>query len=98
MSENAPVLKIDDALEYYESTKAKSKPGLLKIDLARLMFKNSNEKTMPVLMSNVISGKTARIDPEWVKAICKATGVDANFLFGIAPMDEKLKKQFYENK
>ncbi len=89
MSENKPALRINEALDFHEKTKAKSEPTIQKIDLAKELFKGAKPKTLPVNMSNLVNGKTTRVDPAWVKHICAVTGVDANFLFGIKPMNPK---------
>lgn len=91
-----PALRIEEALDFHEKTKAKKEPSIRKIDLARELFKGANPSTIPVNMTNLVKGKTTRVDPCWVKHICKTTGVDANFLFGVKPIDPK-KLDKYEN-
>ncbi|AFM54819.1 hypothetical protein B620_gp41 [Croceibacter phage P2559S] len=96
MEKQKPALRIDEALDYHEATKAKSTQSLQKKDLGELLFADAKPKTQVVNISNLITGKTSRVAPAWVRKICKATGVDANFLFGIKPMDSK-KLDKYES-
>lgn len=96
MEKQKPALRIDEALSYHEATKAKSAPSLQKKDLGELLFADAKQKTQVVNVSNLITGKTSRVAPAWVRLICKATGVDANFLFGIKPMNPK-KLDSYES-
>lgn len=97
LEKNKPALRIEEALEFHKRNKKESEPNILKIDLGRVLFKGAKEKTISVNMSSLINGKTTRVDPKWVAYICERTGVDANFLFGIEPMSDKLKKEFYES-
>ena len=91
MSDNKPALRINEALDFHEKTKAKSEPTIQKIDLAKELFKGAKPKTLPVNMSNLVNG---RVDPLWVKHICAVTGVDANFLFGIKPINPKILDKY----
>lgn len=89
-----PALRIEEALDFHEKTKAKSEPSILKGDLANVFFGGAKEKTRPVNMSNLVGGRTTRVDPEWVHHLCKVTRVDANFLFGIKPMNPKTLEKY----
>lgn len=85
MNKEKKLLRIDEALDFYKETKEKEDPRIYKIDLARVLFKRSRKQTQAVNMSNLITGKTEKISPFFVKYICEKTGIDANFLFGIDP-------------
>lgn len=58
---------------------------ITKKDIAALLWKDSKQRTQAVNMSALCNHKTHSIKIEWVKEICEATGVDANFLFNINP-------------
>lgn len=92
MEKNEPALKLEEALAYHEANKKPSEISITKIDLAKKLFVGAKHQTQAVNMNNLVKGTTARVAPEWIKTICEATGVDANFLFGIEPMKEQIKK------
>lgn len=86
-------IKIEEALEFHEINRNLKEPKIPKSDLADVFFEGSREKTRSVNMSNLLGGRTVRVDPKWIRHLCKVTGVDANFLFGVKPINEaKLKK------
>lgn len=93
-----PVLKIKDAMDFYNKNRSSSMPELMEKDLAKILFSNAAPKTQVVNMSNLSRGKHKTVNPVWVTQICEHLGVDANFLFGIEPMDKKKRDQFYKNK
>lgn len=87
------MIKVQEAINYMEASTGKK---LAQIDLAKKIFEgDASEKTLAVMMSNLVNGKTKRVSPEVVRNICSETGVDANFLFQIEPMNEK-KRADYE--
>ena len=90
-----PALRINEALDFHEQMKSKGEASISRMELADVFFEGSQEATKKVNMSNLARGRTKRVDPNWVKVICKRTGVDANFLFGIKPMNPK-KLEKYE--
>ncbi len=57
---------------------------ITKKELAAKMWPGVTEVGQQVNMTNLCSGKTKRIDPEWVKIVCEATGVSAEFLLGMS--------------
>lgn len=71
------MIRLNEALEYA----AQSGKSINKIRIAEKLWKTSNRSTQAVNFSNLISGRTKLINPEWVNIICEETGVDANFLF-----------------
>lgn len=73
------MIRIEQAL-----ARAKEK-GLkvLKKDVAARLWPDSLPSAQQVNMTKLCSGKTARIDPEWINIICEMTGVSADFLLGI---------------
>lgn len=60
-----------------------------KKELAAKLWPESHQKTRMLNMSNLISGKTERINPEWVQTICDECGVDPNYLFNFKPMTDE---------
>lgn len=58
---------------------------ITKKDIAALLWKDSKQRTQAVNMSALCNHRIQTIKIEWVKEICEATGVDANFLFNINP-------------
>lgn len=77
-------IKLKEALEYQRE----KNPGktFSNNELAKKLFADSKPKTQTVNMSNLVTGKTTRVTPDLVQKICRATGVDANFLFDVKPM------------
>ena len=73
------MLNIEQALAYAKDNGRK----ITKKELGALLWPGRPAITQQVNMTNLCSGKTARIEPDWVKIICAATGVSANFLLGI---------------
>lgn len=56
--------------------------------LAERIWPDSKKETQKVNVSNLVRGETKKITPETVNIICNYTGVDANFLFNIKPMEK----------
>lgn len=56
---------------------------VLKQDIAARLWPDSTPDVQRVNMTNLCTGCTARIAPEWVEIICEMTGCTADFLFGI---------------
>ena len=57
---------------------------VLKKDLAAKLWPDSTEAGQQVNMTALCSGKTTKINPDWVAIICDMTGCTADFLFGIS--------------
>ena len=57
---------------------------VLKKDLAAKLWPDSTEAGQQVNMTALCSGKTTKINPDWVAIICGMTGCTADFLFGIS--------------
>lgn len=57
---------------------------VMKKDIAARLWPDSNEAAQQVNMTGLCSGRTSRINPEWVKIICEMTGCSADFLFGLS--------------
>jgi hypothetical protein len=51
-------------------------------DLAGILWPRGSDRSRPINLSKLMKGDTKRVDIEAVTRICKATGVDPNFLFG----------------
>lgn len=56
---------------------------ILKRELARKIWPNSKPESQLVNMSNLCSGVTKKINPEWVVVLCKELKCSADFLFGL---------------
>ena len=72
-------LRIDEAIAKAQLNGKK----VFKKDLADKIFASEKESTRQVNMTNLCTGKTKRVSPEWVKIICEECGCTANFLFGL---------------
>lgn len=73
-------LRINEAIALAESRGKK----IYKKDLAKKIWPNSRPEAQTVNMTNLASGVTKKVNPEWVVTICKETGVSADFLFGLS--------------
>jgi predicted transcriptional regulator of viral defense system len=57
-------------------------------EVAEKVFPQSKLNVARVSASNLVNGKTKRISAHEVKVICALTGVDANYIFNINPMED----------
>ena len=57
---------------------------VLKKDIAARLWPDSTEAGQQVNMTALCSGKTTKINQDWVAIICDMTGCTADFLFGIS--------------
>ena len=71
-------LKVNEAIALAEAMGRK----IMKKDLAAKIWPNSRPEAQVVNMSNLCSGVTKKINPEWIITICRETGCTADFLFG----------------
>ncbi len=78
------MIKIKSAIAHYnDNVKAEGMPKMNGKLLGALIM----EKNGAFYVSNWSNGNhLGKLKPEHVAKICDATGVDANFLFGIKPM------------
>lgn len=53
-----------------------------KKELAAKLFAGTTPEAQQVNMSNLCSGRTKRIAPEWVSIICEECKCTPNYLFG----------------
>ena len=72
-------LKVNEAIALAEAMGKK----IMKKDLAAKIWPNSRPEAQVVNMSNLCSGVTKKINPDWIITICRETGCTADFLFGI---------------
>lgn len=72
-------LKVNEAIARAEMNGKKIK----KKELAAKIWANSRPEAQAVNMTNLCTGTTKKVNPEWIKIICRETGVTADFLFGI---------------
>ena len=66
-----------------------------KLELARILWPESKDKTAHTNMSNLMHGKVKKIDIEAVPIICEKLGVTADYLFGLA--SEPTKSEEFES-
>ncbi len=78
------ILRINEAIARSERNGKK----ILKKDLAAKIWTNSRPEAQAVNMTNLCTGITKKISPEWIAVICRETGCSADFLLGIKE-DEK---------
>ena len=72
-------LKVNEAIARSEMNGKK----ILKKDLAAKIWPNSKPEAQAVNMTNLASGVTKKVNPEWIVTICRETGCSAGFLLGI---------------
>lgn len=73
------MLRIESAIAIAKDNGKK----VLKKDIAARLWPDVSEVGRRVNMTNLCSGKTDRVRPEWVSIICEMTGCTADFLCGI---------------
>lgn len=72
-------LKVNEAIARAESKGKK----IYKKDLAAKIWTNSRPEAQAVNMTNLCSGVTKKVNPEWLVIICLETGCSADFLLGL---------------
>lgn len=60
-----------------------------KKEIAARLFDGATESAQAVNMTNLCTGKTKRIAPEWVVILCEMLDCSADFLFGINNEDKE---------
>ena len=74
------ILRIEQAI-----ARAKEQGNVLKKkDIAARLWPDSVPAAQQVNMTALCSGKTTRINPNWIVVICEMTGCSADFLLGIS--------------
>lgn len=73
------ILRINEAIARAERNGKK----ILKKELAAKIWTNSRPEAQVVNMTNLCTGVTKKINPEWIIVICQETGCSADFLLGI---------------
>lgn len=58
--------------------------AVMKKEIAAMIWPDAPESTQQVNMTNLCSGKTKRVEPEWLVIIATMTGVSADFLVGLS--------------
>lgn len=51
--------------------------------LSQKLWPDSTVESQQVNMSNLMSNKTKKINPEWINILCEELGCSSDFLFGI---------------
>lgn len=72
-------LKVNEAIARSEMNGKK----ILKKDLAAKIWPNSRPEAQAVNMTNLCTGVTKKINPEWIVVICRETGCTSDFLLGM---------------
>ena len=72
-------LRVNEAIARSEMNGAK----VFKKEIASRLFPGATEVAQQVNMSNLCTGRTKRILPEWIPILCEMLNCSANFLFGI---------------
>lgn len=72
-------LRINEAIARAEMYGKK----ILKKQLAADIWPNSRPEAQAVNMTNLCTGVTKKINPEWIIVICRETGCSSDFLLGI---------------
>lgn len=72
-------LKVNEAIARAEINGKK----ILKKDLAAKIWANSRPEAQAVNMTNLCSGITQKVNPDWIVIICRETGCSVDFLLGI---------------
>lgn len=72
-------LKINEAIAFATMNGKK----INKTEIAARLWPKSSLLTRRQNMTNLCSGNTCKVNPKWIKIICKMTGCDANFLFNV---------------
>lgn len=72
-------LKVNEAIALAESMGKK----IYKKDLAAKIWVNSKPEAQAVNMTNLCSGVTKKVNPEWLVIICLETGCSADYLLGL---------------
>lgn len=72
-------LKVNEAIARSEMNGKK----IYKKDLAAKIWPKSKPEAQAVNMTNLCSGATQKINPEWIIIICEETGCSADYLLGL---------------
>lgn len=72
-------IKVNEAIARAQSMGKK----ILKKDLAAKIWSNSNPQAQAVNMTNLCSGVTKKVNPEWLVIISLETGCSIDFLLGL---------------
>ena len=72
-------LKVNEAIALADSRGKK----IYKKDLAAKIWANSKPVAQAVNMTNLCSGVTKKVNPEWLVIICLETGCSADYLLGL---------------
>lgn len=54
-----------------------------KKDIAKMLWPDSSEAAQQVNMTKLCNGKLQKVKPEWIVAICNATGCSPDYLIGM---------------
>ena len=72
-------LKVNEAIAQAEMNGKK----ILKKELAAKIWPDSRPEAQAVNMTNLCSGVTKKVNPDWIITICRETECTSDFLLGI---------------
>mgnify|MGYP001240447581 CR=1 FL=1 len=72
-------LKVNEAIARSEMNGKK----ILKKDLAAKIWPNSKPEAQSVNMTNLASGITKKVNPDWIVILCKELDCSSDFLLGL---------------
>lgn len=72
-------LKVNEAIARAEMNGKK----IFKKDLAAKIWANSRPEAQAVNMTNLATGITKKVNPDWIVILCKELDCSADFLLGI---------------
>ena len=82
------MLRIKQAIDFFNFNRPEGSERMTQESLAEKVLPDKNSKTAGIYMSAWCTGKRlGAFKPKHVVAICEATGVDANYLFNVEPMN-----------
>lgn len=73
-------LKVNEAIARAEMNGKK----IFKKDLAAKIWANSRPEAQAVNMTNLASGITKKVNPDWIVILCKELECSADFLLGLS--------------
>ena len=73
-------LKVNEAIARSEANGKK----VMKKDIAARIWSESTPESQQVNMTNLCSGVTKKINPDWVVILCEMLDCSADYLFGLS--------------
>ena len=73
-------LRVNEAIARAEMNGKK----ILKKELAAKIWENSRPEAQVVNMTNLVSGITKKVNPDWIVTLCKELECSADYLLGLS--------------